>query len=42
MQQSPYPVCKCFWQRDFKKPTQGDTTPIGTVPVTNAEGGGLI
>ena len=42
MNQSPYPDCKCFWKRNFKKPTLGDTTPSGTVPVTPAAGGGPL
>ena len=24
MNQSPYPVCKCFWKRNIKKPTPGN------------------
>ncbi len=40
MNQSPYPECRCFWKRNSKKPTPGDTTPTGTVPVTPAAGGG--
>ena len=40
MQQSPYPMCKCFWKRNFQKPTPGNTTPPRTVPVTPAACGG--
>ena len=42
MNQSPYPDCRCFWKRNFKKPTAGNSTPAGTVPVTPAGGGGPI
>ncbi len=40
MNQSPYPACKCFWKRNYQKPTPGNTTPPGTVPVSPATGGG--
>lgn len=39
MQQSPPPVCKCFWHR---LNTQLPPPPTGAVPISPASGGGVI
>lgn len=39
MQQSPPPVCKCFWHR---RTVQLPPPPIGAVPIMSAGGGGTI
>jgi hypothetical protein len=33
--------CRCFWQRDFVKPTAGNTPMAGAVLVSPASGGGV-
>lgn len=42
MHQSPYPQCRCFWKPDYIKPTSGSNYPEGTIPVTDALGGGPL
>jgi hypothetical protein len=44
MNQSPTtanPPCKCFWSRDYIKPTDGNSPQAGAVKVGEASGGGL-
>lgn len=44
MNQTPLTVadpCRCFWARDFVKPTAGNTPMKGAVPVSTAAGGGV-
>jgi hypothetical protein len=44
MNQSPTtanPPCKCFWSRDYIKPTNGNSPQAGAVKVQDASGGGL-
>jgi hypothetical protein len=40
MQQSPYPACKCFWDRQFTPPLPGNTLPPGITPFPGPAGGG--
>lgn len=37
---TPIP-CKCFWQRDYVNPTEGNSPKSGAVPYQDAAGGGL-
>lgn len=43
MNQSPHPMCKCFWN-PLPKATHGADQPPhpGTVPITPATGGGVL
>jgi hypothetical protein len=44
MNQSPTtanPPCKCFWSRDYIKPTEGNSPQAGAVKVIEATGGGV-
>jgi hypothetical protein len=44
MNQSPTtvtPPCKCFWSRDYIKPTEGNSPQSGAVKVQDASGGGV-
>jgi RHS repeat-associated protein len=40
MHQSPWPVCKCFWQRNSVKPTAGASPFPTESPIADASGGG--
>lgn len=42
MNQSPWPVCKCFWKRNYVRSTDGVSPLPGEIPLEgDAEGGGV-
>lgn len=40
MNQSPWPICKCFWNRNAAKVTENFSPKPGAFPVGEATGGG--
>ena len=40
MNQSPWPMCKCFWERDYVRPTEGISPLPGEIPLPPGSAGG--